>query len=272
MPEFVKRREVGKLGRNLGPSSLHGAVMLEDYLTNPFPKWTGNDDFTSGVRDWGLFGNGPDPLVTNQGPDFQGVGNCGFCEDVHKNMADAWDTGEQPKGNWTDSSVWPTPNQLVAEYLAYNNGQDIGVDLGQFLLWRCSNSLGPLKPIGGFAELSPPHGALYTDAFHVFGGLWAGIAVSQEMMDEAMAGEPWTSTATDWIGGHAVPHLARNSKWGRCITWGFDQLFSWQNWMVTAQEAFVVLTPEMMATPGGVFHGVNVAQLKTDIQKLHGQL
>jgi hypothetical protein len=91
-------------------------------------------------------------------------------------------------------------------------------------------------------------------------------------MDEFNAGKPWSSTATDWIGGHCVPHLARDAAIGKCVTWGATQGFTWPNWRAVREEAYVILTAEMMDTPGGVFHGVNVAALKADIQILGGTL
>ncbi len=252
----MSRRTAGKLGRKLGVSEIGSQFKLADYLVDPLPVWNGSDDFTHGVADWGIGGNDQ-------------YGDCGVVGDYHKNMADALTAGETPLVVPDSGSA--TERAIIDEYLSYDNGQDEGVDLGQWLTYRMTHALAGLPAIGGFAQVSDA-GAEYQSAFHLFGGLYTGIGVSQEMMDEFEAGEPWTSTATDWIGGHCVPHLARNTKWGRAITWGADQLFTWGNWKACRQEAYVIFTPAMVAAPGGVFHGVKVAQLAADIQTLHGAL
>ena len=269
-------RQHGRFGRRPGVSEIGSQFKLESYLVDPLPVWNGDDDFTSGVKDWGLFGNGPDPLVTDQGPDFQGVGDCVWASAVHKCMADAWTSKEQPVGNWNDWSVWPTPNWLVPEYLQVEGG-DNGTDLGAFLLWWTQNELGPIGKLGGFVQLvaspggnAPATGALYQSAFHIGGGLFAGFLVSYEAVDQYDAGHGWTSLSTNWAGGHGCPHLRRNAKKGGLITWATDQDFSWEWKRLCTEEEYMLLTPEMMAAPGGVFHGIQVAQLKADIKALGG--
>lgn len=260
----MAERKAGKLGRKLGVSAIGSQFKLADYLVDPLPVWDGPDDFTGGREDWGMLANGPDPLVTNQGPDFEGLGDCGVAGDYHKAMADAATAGETVPS--IDGQV---PNEIATEYMAYDGGQDDGVDLGQWLLYRMTHSLAGLPPIGGFAQVSDS-GAEYQSAFHLFGGLYDGITVNQEMMDEFNQGVPWSSTDPNWIGGHAVPHLKRNAKLGGCCTWAAIQLFTWTNWKATREESYVIFTSEIMATPGGTFHGVNVAQLKADLASLHG--
>lgn len=241
----------------MGVSELGSQFKLADYLVDPLPVWNGSDDFTVGLpSDMGMAGNDE-------------YSDCGVAGDYHKNMADAATAGEPlPPTPDTGTNVC---QEIVSEYLAYDDGNDEGVDLGQWLTYRLTHSLAGLPPIGGFAQVSDS-GAEYQSAFHLFGGLYTGILVNSEMQEEFGNGEPWTSTSTDWLGGHCVPHLKRNAKWGTACTWGALQLFSWQNWQATREEAYVIFTPEMMNAPKGIFHGVNVAQLKADIMKLHGTL
>jgi hypothetical protein len=165
--------------------------------------------------------------------------------------------------------VWPTGNQVGNAYLAYNNGQDNGVDLGAWLLYRCTHSIGPLPPIGGFAQITL---AELDQALAVSGAVYSGVNISQEAMNEYNAGQPFSSLATDWIGGHCVPILYTDSTQGKCITWGTPQAFSWAWWEACAEEAYIIFTPEQMAAPGGIFNGVNVAQLAADIKALGGTI
>ena len=68
------RRIPGKRGR-LPAIHPQGLQFLAAYLTTPLPTPTLPIDVTGGFTGWGMLGNGPDPSVTNQGPDFQGVGD-----------------------------------------------------------------------------------------------------------------------------------------------------------------------------------------------------
>lgn len=250
----MAERKAGKLGRKLGVSDFGSHFRLADYLTDPLPVWDGPDDFTGGRTEWGMAFNDQ-------------LGDCGVAGDYHKNMADAITAGITiPPQPDDDSTVG---EQIKAEYLAYDDGQDEGVDLGQWLLYRMTHTLAGLPVIGGFAQVSDS-GAEYQSAFHLFGGLYTGIGVTQAMMSQFDQGEPWSGTGTDFIGGHCVPHLARDTKLGKCITWGAVQGFTWANWHSVREEAYVIFTPEMADSPGGLFHGVNVAQLRTDILSLGG--
>ena len=249
-------RQHGKLGRKRGVSELGSQFKLSDYLADPLPVWDGSDDFTGGRTEWGMAGN-----------DTYGI--CGPAGDYHKAMADAATASETVPTQPDDGTS--VEEQLVAEYLAYDNGQDEGVDLGQWLLYRTTHTLAGLPKIGGFAQVND-FGAEYQSAFHLFGGLYTGILVDQEMMDEFNEGKPWSSTDPDWIGGHCVPHLARNSEHGTCVTWGATQEFTWANWRATREEAYVILTEEIVESPGGLFHGIQVGQLAVDIKKLAGTL
>jgi hypothetical protein len=250
----MAERKAGKLGRRLGVSEIGSRFRLKDYLVDPLPVWIAPDDFTGGVSDWGIAGNDTH-------------GDCGVAGDYHKNMADAQTAGEKALPVPDHGSE--TESEIVAEYLSYDGGQDNGVDLGQWLTYRLTHALAGLPVIGGFAQVAI-RGAEYQSAFHVFGGLYTGIAVNQAMMDEFNQGVPWSSTDTNWIGGHCVPHLARDRSLGKCITWGAVQPFTWANWHATREEAYVVFSPEQINSPGGIFHGVAVAQLRSDILALHG--
>lgn len=272
MSDVILHNKHGKLGKRPVPSELGQSIKLKNYMAGePFPyvSPTSSVDFSSDVLAWGMLGN-------------DDYGDCTFAGRVHMEMGNAWYNKQQAVGN-TSASVWPTYDQTLTSYFTYEgspqpsnytwseqNGYDNGADMGQLLLWFMTHDVGPLGPIGGFASIDITDGQEYQGAFSAFGGLYVGLLVNQEMMNETDAGEPWTSTATDWIGGHCIWHAKRGPTWGTAITWGQQQLFSWENWRATRQEAYVVFTREMMEAPGGKFNGVNVAQLKSDLADLGG--
>jgi len=261
-------RQAGKLGRKMGVSEIGSKFKLSDYLVDPFPNVNPDSTFdgTCGATELGMLGNDQ-------------YGCCVWAGYVHTRMLNAWLAKEQPVGNINDTSVWPTEEQVVTSYFIYEGspgGQpdpayDNGADIGEALLWFMDNSIGPLGPLGGFAQVND-FGEMYEGAIQTFGVIYDGILVSQEMMNEFSAGQPWSSTATDWIGGHCAPHAYRSPKVGKAATWAQFEEFTWPNWQVTREEAYVLFTPEQMKAPGGVFNGVQVAKLEADIKALKGTL
>lgn len=249
------RRPVGLLGRKPGVSDFGSHFQLGDYLVSPFPPDDGSPvDFSSGVTQWGMLGNDV-------------YGDCGPAGDTHVNMANAWEAHEQPPGNVADPAVWPTAAQVVQAYLEFTGGQDTGVDLGQWLGWRMTHPIGPLPPIAGFAQV-PDSGPVFEGAVRTFGALYDGVLISRQAMAEAQSGRPFTSTATDWVGGHCFPIVGRSTQWGEGITWGALQLFSWEWWQTCREESYVIFTQAQADAPGGLFGNVAVAQLRLDILAL----
>jgi hypothetical protein len=245
-------------------------IKLEDVLVEALPVFTGAQDFSSGVENCGMLGN-------------DSKGCCGPCGDSHTAMRNAWLAKEQPAGNYTDYKVWPTTAQNLAAYYAYGESQgqgpnsDEGVDLGLWLKWRLTHSIGPIPPLGGFAQIqvTTPQ---YPSALHVFGSLYDGENISQEAMNEYSADLPFKSTSTNWIGGHCtnvtvLPDLSNTKAvkgYGKLDTWGTLWPFTWQWWQVSREESYVLFTREQMNAPGGVFNGVAVAKLAELIKALHG--
>lgn len=258
-------REVGKLGRL--PSRLE-VPKLSDYMTDPFPQVDPRSTFdgTSGIKTGlGMLGNDT-------------YGDCVFAGYVHTYMLNAWLAGEQPAGNVPNPAVWPTQDQVLTAYFTYGgspqptnyvwsaqNGYDNGADMATAALWFTKNTIGPLPKLAAFASVADS-GEIYEGAMQAFGTVWTGIMVSNEMLSEYQAEQPWSSLATDWVGGHCVPHSYRSPTLGKCVTWGQEQEFTWPNWRVVREEAFVLLTEEQLKAQ----KFFDAAKLQADIKALGG--
>lgn len=245
-----------KFGLLPGPSLPRGYLSLESYLTEPLPPAPPSDDFTAGIVDWGMGGN-------------DAFGDCGPCADYHQAMADAANAHETVPPTPDDGT--PAELAITKEYFAYDNNQDVGVNLAQWFTYRMSNGLAGLPPLGGFVQV-PLTGDLFASAIHTFGGVIAGIYMSADSEYQWRYSIPWDNTDTTWIGAHAIPILARDASGGKAITWGTVQPFTWPWWNTVAFEAYIIFTQEQMQAPGGVFCGVNVRKLAQDLQELGGNV
>ena len=99
---------------------------LGEYLAGPLPAPVYPVDVSGGIAPdaWLMLGNGPDPSVPEHP---EGCGDCGFAGRLHAQMAKAAAGGEPMPSE--------TAAQLVAEYFAYDHGQDAGVNLADVLLF-----------------------------------------------------------------------------------------------------------------------------------------
>ena len=112
---------------------------LSDYLRQPLPAPVYPIDVTGGIapNEWAMLANGPDPTCTTHP---NGVGDCGFAARQHARMAKA--------ASYRQTETWETSDQLVAEYLRYDHGQDVGVNLADVLLtWYRKGIIKAFAPV-----------------------------------------------------------------------------------------------------------------------------
>jgi hypothetical protein len=211
-------------------------------------------DVRGGIADdaWSMLGNGPDPTCTTE-PD--GVGDCGFAGRQHYRMAKAAGYGQ--------TETWETSDELVAEYLAYDHGQDDGVSLPAALLaWYKAGK------ILGFAPVDHSDPAAVDSAMLAFRGVYAGVNLTDDADQLFGAGQPWTTAngeQPDPDDGHCIVKVYADGM-GRdgWVTWGaFQQsTVTWTGACLT--EAFVIITREDEAAK------VDMTALLADIEALGG--
>jgi len=216
-------------------------------------------DVSSGITDWGMLGNGPDPACTTHP---SGVGNCTFAGRQHYRMAKAAAGGVTEK--------WETPNELVAEYLKYDHGQDEGAVIADLLLaWYKAGK------ILAFAPVDHTDPAQVDAAMQAFHGVYAGVDLTDDADDLFGEGLPWTTEdgqRPDPEDGHCIVKVGSrdatreaaggNDVW---VTWGAEQR-STRAWTAAClREAWVIITSEDAEAAK-----LDVVALKADINALHG--
>ena len=235
-----------------------------------WPTITYPIDKSGGITSFGMGGNGPDSTLTVNGG--QPCGDCGP-NAAPKNVDQT--TAVIAAVNYTAL----TSNQIVTLYFTYQaiqagiswrppatdnwtppSGLDVGVDLGDWLLWLYQN-----KHIEGFLRLSLDE---MDAALQTFDAVVVGVILTPDA-DEQFPGT-WTvgpGNEPDPSDGHAIQRLACESPTGtrKWATWGGVQMSTeaWEKDCV--QQAFAVLTQQQAEGVGFPF-----AALDADMQALGG--
>ena len=226
---------------------------LAAYLPAPLPAPVYPIDVSAGITDWQMLGNGPDPTCTTHP---NGVGDCTFAGRQHYRMAKA------KAGNETEQ--WESSNDLVAEYLAYDHGQDQGAQIADLLLYWYNN-----KTILAFAPVDHTNPAHVDSAMNAFHGAYVGVNLTDDADNLFEQGQPWTTAngeQSDPNDGHCIVKVkADGSQLDTWVTWGALQQSTLQWTQACLDEAWVIITQEDADATN-----LNVAQLRADIDALHG--
>jgi hypothetical protein len=249
-------RVPGKRGKL--PAKRVALGYLHSYLKAPLPAPAYPVDVRAGIADdaWQMLGNGPDPTCTTE-PD--GVGDCTFAARQHARQAKAAFYGE--------TETWETSNQLVAEYLAYDDGQDDGAVIADLLLsWY---KAGKIK---AFAPVDHTDPVAVDSAMEAFRGAYCGVDLTDDADQLFSEGQPWTvanGEQPDASDGHCIVKVYADvapepDAGDGYVTWGRFQraAAAWSKACLT--EAWAVITTEDEAAK------VDMAALLADIEALGG--
>lgn len=226
---------------------------LSSYLSTPLPAPTYPVDVTGGITDWGMLGNGPDKTCSTHP---NGVGDCTFAGRQHNKMAKA--------RAWNETEKWETSDELVAEYLRYDHGQDQGANIADLLLaWYKA------KKILAFAPVDHTSPAAVDAAMAAFHGAYVGVNLTDDADSLFGQHEPWTTAGgqrPDPQEGHCIVKVAADgSQFDTWVTWGASQKSTLQWTAACLDEAWVIITQEDATAAD-----VNLAALQADINALHG--
>lgn len=114
------------------------------------------------------------------------------------------------------------------------------------------------NPVGGrklsaFARVNPQNAAEVRAAVEIFGGLYVGVRLTQQQVDDA--GDYAWSPAPGADLGHCIWIPAANQVALRCITWGMIQDLTWEFMASQCDEAYALLHPNWLSsgrTPEGL--------------------
>jgi hypothetical protein len=225
---------------------------LHRYMKDPLPPVAYPIDVSAGITDWLMLANGPDPTCTTHP---NGVGDCTFAGRQHYEMAKAAAYGEVMPNESSDD--------LVAEYLAYDNGQDVGANIADLLLsWYNAGK------IVAFAPVDHTNRAECDSAMAAFHGLYVGVNLTPNADQLFSKHEPWTVNGVkpDPQEGHCIVRVAADTTSDTWVTWGALQESDTHWTQECVEEAWVVITEQDVAAT----ENLDIDALKADINLLHG--
>jgi hypothetical protein len=216
-----------------------------------------SDDYVAAVDkvtggDWGMCLN-------------DSLGDCVIADSAHQVMLHTANGG---------GIVTPSDQDCLAMYVAvggYNpnaalvNGENptdqgcVEVDACQYLQ---STGLCGQKS-AGTGSVDPANLDHLRWAVQLFGACRLGITVTQSMMDDTDAGNPWTRASGAVLGGHDVPIVKYDAQFAYVVTWGKLQAVAWG--LVAEQsfldEAHAEVWPDFVTAAGTAPNGFDLPAL-----------
>jgi hypothetical protein len=262
---------------------------LEDYidvasLSDGLPAAPGIVDRESKVSSWPMYANGPDPNAP-AAISSTGVGDCTCAGIGHFLAAVSAFSGLVPGGAmFTDDAILGMYS-AISGYQLGNNSTDTGCMLQAVAQYMVNTGLtdttGKLHKlagyfaIGGYTNLE-----LLKQVANTFGGVYLGVAVSDNDMQALDDGKPWTLPAAGQnVGPNGIDHcvVLQYSGFGvagigndeTVITWGIEQPIN-QAWAETnIGQAMGLITQDWISINGTTINGQSLEQLIADSRAVH---
>jgi hypothetical protein len=127
--------------------------------------------------------------------------------------------------------------------------------------------------IGAFAKVNHANKDELKAASWMFGGLYIGAWLPNSAAEEMRAGKPWSRTSGEnaepgsW-GGHAMHSVAYSPTGITLATWGRLQKASWEWVAAYVDEAYCVISEDLLLSSGKTAQGFNVDRLQAELAAL----
>lgn len=261
-------RQAGKYGRQ-SPDRSRPRPVLERYLDPrrplcrpklPAVPLTQDVDYASKVSSW--------PMYLNNR-----LGDCTFAAIGH--MYGGWTRyASGTEALFSDDQI-QTGYSRVGGYVPGDPSTDNGCVMQDVLADQKKHGLvdtsGKVHKVAGYAAFGNPcDQVLLGQVLDVFGTVYTGINVQQQMEDEFGAGQPWTwDPSGQVVGGHAVclqRRLGSGDAPLEYVTWGALQPATLGFLAGAVEEAWAVVTQDWIAANGTSVEGLDLRQLLADMR------
>ena len=199
----------------------------------------------------------------------------------HNCVAVTWANTRRLVTAWLSTENYPTLAQVETFYETQNPGfpaEDNGMDIQTALEDLVANG-GPdgVKALG-FAKVDCTNPAEIKAAIAIFGSVWTGINVLAANQTEFGNGQPWDYVVGSPVdgghsiitGGYGTPGAGALGGDERFITWAAETSFTDSFWSHEAEEAWVVIWPEMLTDPD-FLAGVDITTFAADYLAITGK-
>jgi len=207
---------------------------------------------------WGMLGN-------------DRYGDCVWAGAAHETML--WNKEAGRTVTFDDKSV-------LSDYAActgfdpVTGANDNGTDVHNALSYRRHTGIvdasGKRHKIGAYVAIEPGNYEHLLDALYLFSAVGIGFEFPDYAIDEFNAGKPWTYRKGGTIeGGHYVCLVGKpNSLYIDPVSWAHLTGMTKRFFEHYCDEAYGILSTEMLNAQGVTLEGFNLAQLQDDIKQL----
>ncbi|HEV8462088.1 MAG TPA: hypothetical protein VGQ38_15415 [Gaiellaceae bacterium] len=252
---------LGKKPATVDPRDLKFSAYLTGEPLPGHPRTFGHEAL---VPAWKMLGN-------------DSVGDCVIAGGAHETML--WNAECGVEVPFDDASVL-SDYSAIAGYDPNDPSTDQGTDMRAALKYRRSTGLldanGKRHKIGGFVALKPGNIDELLEAIWLFGAVAIGFEMPSSAMDQFDAGKPWSVvTGSPIEGGHYTPGCAVRgagllsflgvSRDLVVVTWAKLQPVTLGFVAKYCDEAFAILSEEMIGNTGKSLEGYDLAQLRADL-------
>jgi hypothetical protein len=236
----------------------------------PFPANFGHEDVVA-ADGWQMLGNGPDETVS---AGFGGAGDCVWAGADHETMLWTLAAG-------ANAARFSGAN-AIADYAAVTgydptnrtdpNPTDNGTNVRDALKYRQKTGVvdasGKRYTIGAYLALELGNFDQLYEAMYLFGVVGVGFRFPASAMQQFDAGQPWSVVpGPDPRDGHYVPMVAKRVNL-ECVSWGRIQQMTPSFYTKYVDEAWAILSPDLLNAGGKSPEGFDLAQLQADLNAL----
>lgn len=251
--------ESKRLGAEMSPDDPHTlklAAYLDPRVLAPAPPQTNN---AAAVKVWPMFLNDSEGDCT--------IASMGHADELWRAL-----------GGRTGSALTDADIQATYSAITGYNPTDPSTDRGAVILdtlryWRKTGFAHIAgRQIGAFASVTVHNHPLVQDAIFYLDGLDCGVnlPVAAQRM-----GQHWTrprnlrgANAPGSWGGHCVWAVDYDRYGVIVVTWGELIRVDWSFWDAYFEEAWAVLSPELITSTGRDIQGFDLATLRADLGQI----
>jgi hypothetical protein len=210
------------------------------------------------VSSWGMLGNDQ-------------YGDCVFAGSAHETML--WNAEANHNVSFNDTSVL-SDYSAVTGFNPANPNSDQGTEVRQALDYRRSTGVvdatGTRHKIGGYVALEPGNWDQLLQATYIFSAVGIGIEFPGSAMDQFNQGKPWSVVPGASIeGGHYIPVVGHPSaSMVSVVTWAEKIAMTRAFYEKYCDEAYAILSEEMLSSKGKSREHFDLAQLQADLAAL----